>query len=97
MGFLDELKGSANKAFDKAKAAGEKAIEKGKDLAQQGKLGMEILTIDNKIKDLKSELVDIAIEKDLFKDNEEINNKLNEIKDLIDQKASKKIEIELLK
>ena len=40
MGFLDELKDKASSALDAAKIVGEKAVEKGKDMAQQGKLGL---------------------------------------------------------
>lgn len=97
MGFLDELKDNASKAFDAAKAASEKAMEKGKDLAQQGKLSMEILTLENKMRDLKVDLADIAINADLFKENEEINNKLNEIADIKKQISAKKESIDLLK
>ena len=97
MGFLDELKENANKAFDVAKAAGEKAVEKGKDLAQQGKLGMEVITLENKVRDLKVDLAEIAIEKDLFKEDTDIKNKLNEIRDLNEQISVKKTEIDLLK
>lgn len=97
MGFLDELKDNASKAFDVAKAASEKAMEKGKDLAQQGKLSMEILTLENKVRDLKVDLADIAMNHDLFKDNEELRSKLNEIADLKKQIDAKKESIDLLK
>lgn len=97
MGFLDELKDNASKAFDAAKAASEKAVEKGKDLAQQGKLSMEILTLENKMRDLKVDLADIAMNNDLFKENEEINSKLNEIADIKKQISAKKESIDLLK
>lgn len=97
MGFLDELKDNASKVFDAAKVASEKAVEKGKDLAQQGKLSMEILTLENKIKDMKIDLADIVINNNLFKENEEIKSKLNEIDDIKKQIDAKKVSIDLLK
>ena len=97
MGFLDELKENAGKALEKAKSVGEKAVEKGKDLAQQGKLGVEVITLENKIKDLKVNLATKAIENNLFKENEEISSIISEIKELNNQIMSKKNDIEQLK
>lgn len=97
MGFFDDLKDSANKALDAAKVVGGKAVEKGKDMAQQGKLGLEIMTLENKVKDLKADLADLAIEQDLFKQNDEVSARVKEIKDMVEQVVAKKTEINLLK
>ena len=97
MGFLDELKDKASSALDAAKIVGEKAVEKGKDMAQQGKLGFEIMTLENKVKDLKVDLAEFAITRSLFKEDEELKTKLKEIEDLTMQIANKQTEIELLK
>lgn len=97
MGFLDDLKDNAQKAFDAAKEVGGKAVEKGKDLAQQGKLGMEVLSIDNKIKDLKIDIFNFALEKELFKSDDTLNEKMNQLNELKNQKEAKEKEIEKLK
>ena len=97
MGFLDDLKDNANKALDAAKIMGGKAMEKGKDMAQQGKLGLEVMTLENKVKDLKADLAELAMEQDLFKENDEISARVKEIKDMVDQIVAKKTEIDLLK
>ena len=56
-----------------------------------------IITLENKVRDLKVDLAEIAIEKDLFKEDTDIKNKLNEIRDLNEQISVKKTEIDLLK
>ena len=66
-------------------------------MAQQGKLGLEVLTLENKVKELKADLADFAIEKDLFKQDDEVNARIKEIKDLAEQIVIKKTEIDLLK
>lgn len=97
MGFIEDLKNNANKIFDIGKVAGEKAVEKGKNLAQQGKLQVDIYSLDKKITNIKTLMVDIALEQDLFKENKEIKEKIQELNELQAQKEIKEKEIELLK